>query len=154
MFRCQSKEGSFGPKLKFPTFSMKLSTLRALIANIAISFTICSPKYLIKAFLVLNFKFFIQHETFIFKQFEGADFKFDTHSYSSHNIQTRCVGSNDQVTLFCWRCFIFINLKLMISNLPITFWNSYSVTPFLSTFYPKVYILLDSGMMISGLKKN
>ena len=30
-----------------------------------------------------------QHETFIFKQFEGTDFKFDTHSYSSRNIQTR-----------------------------------------------------------------
>ena len=98
---------------------MKLSTLRALMANIAISFSICSPKYLNKAFLVLNFKFFTQHETFTFKRFEGIDFKFDTHSYSSHNIQTKCVGPNDKVTLFRWRYFIFINLKLLISNFDI-----------------------------------
>ena len=59
------------------------------MANIAISFSIYSPKYLNKAFLVLNFELFTKHETFIFKQFEGTDFKFDTHSYSSRNIQTR-----------------------------------------------------------------
>ena len=47
------------------------------MANIAISFSICSPKYLNKAFLVLNVKFFAQHETFTFKQVEGTDFKFD-----------------------------------------------------------------------------
>ena len=27
----------------------------------------------------------MQHEIFISKQSEGTDFKFDTHSYSSHN---------------------------------------------------------------------
>ena len=64
------------------------------MTNIAISFSICSPKYLNKAFLVLNCKFFTEHETFIFKQFEGTDFKFDTHLYSSRNIQTRCVDPN------------------------------------------------------------
>ena len=63
----------------------------------------------------------MQHETFIFKQLEGANFKFDTHSYSDPNIQTRCVGPNDKVTLFYWRYFIFINLRLLISNLSITF---------------------------------
>ena len=124
------------------------------MANMAISFSICSPKNLNKAFLVLNCKFFTEHETFIFKQFEGTDFKFDTHLYSSHNIQTRCVGPNNKVTLFRWRYFIFINLKLLISNLSITFWNSYSVTPTLSTFYPQAYILLDSGMMITGIIQN
>ena len=87
------------------------------MANIAMSFSVCSSKYLNKAFLVLNFKFFTQHETFICKQFEGTVFKFDTHSYSSRNIQTRCVGPNDKVTLFRWRYFIFINLKLLVSNL-------------------------------------
>ena len=153
-FKCQSKEGSFGPKLKSLTFCMKLYTLRALMANIAISFSICSPKYLNKTFLVLNFKVFTQHETFIFKQFEGTDFKFNTHSYSNSNIQTRCVVSNGKLTLFCWRYFIFINLKLLISNLSITFWNSYSETPTLSTFYPQVCILLNNGMMISGVTKN
>ena len=61
------------------------------MANIAISFSICSPKYLNKAFLVLNFKFFTQHETFIFKLFEGTDLKFDTHSCSSRNIQTTSI---------------------------------------------------------------
>ena len=135
---------------------MKLPTLRALMANIAISFLIsfCSPKYLNKAFLVLNVKFFYAVWTFIFKQFEGTDFKFDIHSYSSRNIQTRRVSPNDKVTLFCWRYFIFINLKLLISNPSITFWNSYSVTPTLSKFYSQVYILLDSGMVISGLTKD
>ena len=133
---------------------MKLSILTALIANIAISMLICPPKFPNKAFLVLNFKFFTEHETFIFKQFEDTDFKFYTHSYPSCNIQTRCVGPNDKVTLFCWKYFIFINLKLLVSNLPITFWNSYSVTPTWSTFYPLVYILLDSGMMISGLTES
>ena len=49
------------------------------MANIATSFSIYSPKYLNKAFLVLIFKFFTKHETFIYKQFEGTDFKFDTH---------------------------------------------------------------------------
>ena len=34
------------------------------------------------------------------KQFEGTDFKFDTHSYPSGNIQARCVDPNDKVTLF------------------------------------------------------
>ena len=87
------------------------------MANIAISFSICSLKYLNKAFLVLNFKFFMQHKIFIFKQFKGTDFKFDTHSYSSRNIQTGCVGPNEKVTLFRWRYFIFINLKLLILNL-------------------------------------
>ena len=91
------------------------------MANIAISFSASSQKYVNKAFLVLNVKFFTQHETFIFKQIEGTDFKFDTHSYSSRNIQTRCVSPNDKVTLFCWRYFIFINLKLLISNPSITF---------------------------------
>ena len=61
----------------------------------------------------------MQHEIFISKQSEGTDFKFDTHSYSSHNIQTRCIGSNDKITLFRWRYFIFINLKLLISNFAI-----------------------------------
>ena len=134
------------PNWKFLTFCIKLSTLRALIANIAISFSICS--------LSFSIKFFTQHKTFIFKQFEGTDFKFDTHSYSNRNIQSRCIGPNDKVTLFRWRHYIFINLKLLTSNLSITFWNSYSVTPTLSTFYPQVYILLDSGMIISGLTKN
>ena len=41
-----------------------------------------------------------------------------------------------------------------MSNLSITFGNSYSVTPTLSRFYLQVYILLDSGMMISGSTKN
>ena len=133
----------------------KLSTLRALMTNIAISISMCSPKYLNKAFLVLNVKFFMQHETFIFKQFKVADFEFDTHSYSSRNNQTRCIGPNEKVTLFCWRYFIFIKLKLLMLNLSIIFWNSYSVTPtILSTFYSQVNILLDSGMMISGLTKN
>ena len=140
--------------MKLLTFCTELCTLRALIANIAIYFSICSPKYLNKAFFVLNFKFFTQHETFIFKQFEGTDFKFDIHSYSSRNIQTKRVRPNDKVTLFRWKYFIFINLKLLISNPSITFWNSYSVTPTLSTSYPHVYILLDSGMMISGATKN
>ena len=54
-------------------------------------------------------------------------FKFDTHSYSSRNVKTRCVGPNDKITLFPWRYFIFINLKLLISNLSITFWNFYSL---------------------------
>ena len=116
-----SKEDSLGLKLKLCTFSMKFFTLWALMANIAISLSICSPKYLNKAILVLNFKFFRQHETFIFKQFEGTDFKFDTYSYSSRKIQTRCVGPNDQVTLFRWRYFIFINSKLLISNLSTAF---------------------------------
>ena len=133
---------------------MKVSTLRVLMANIAISFLIWSSKYLNEAFLVLDFKFFTQHETFIFKQFEGYDFKFDIHSFSSWNIQCRSVGPNDKVTLFCWRYFIFINLKLLISNPSITFWNSYSVRPTLSKFYSQVYILLDSGMVISGLTKD
>ena len=53
------------------------------MANIAISFSICSPKDPNKPFLVLNFKFFTQHKTFIFKQFEGTDFILDIHSYSS-----------------------------------------------------------------------
>ena len=61
------------------------------MANIAISFLICSAKYLNKALLFLNFKFFTQQETFIFKQFEGTNFKFRTHSYSSRSIQTRLV---------------------------------------------------------------
>ena len=65
------------------------------MANIAMSFSISFRKYLNKAFLVLNAEFFTQHETFIFKQVEGTDTKFDTHSYSSSNIQTRCVGPND-----------------------------------------------------------
>ena len=118
--------------MKFLTFYMKLFTLKG-------------------AFLVLGFKFFTQHETFIFKQFEGTYFIFNTHSYSGHNIQITCVGPNGKVTLFHWRYFIFINLKLLISNLSITFWSSYSVTPTLSTLYPQ--ILLDSGMMISRLTK-
>ena len=91
------------------------------MANIATSFSIYSPKYLNKAFLVLIFKFFTKHETFIYKQFEGTDFKFDTHLYSSRKIQTSCVGHNEKVTLFRWRYFIFINLKLLIPNLSITF---------------------------------
>ena len=89
VFTCQPKEGSFGPKLKFFKFCMKLSTLRQLMANIAMPFSIYSSKFPNKAFLVLNFEFFMQHETFIFKQFEGTDFKYDTHSYSRCNIQTR-----------------------------------------------------------------
>ena len=44
---------------------MELSPLRALMANIAISFSTCFPKNLNKAFLVLNFKFFTQHETLL-----------------------------------------------------------------------------------------
>ena len=124
------------------------------MANIAISFSICSPRYLNKAFLVLNFKLLRQHETFISKKFKGTDFKFDIHSYSGRNIQFRCVGLNGKVTWFRWRYFIFINLKLMISNLSITFWNSYSVTPIFSRFYLQVYIWVDSGMMISGFTKN
>ena len=91
------------------------------MANIAVSFSICSPKYLNKPLLVLNVQFFTQNETFIFKQFDRTDFKFDTHSYSSRNIQTRCAVPNDKVTLFRWRNFIFINLKLLILNLLITF---------------------------------
>ena len=59
---------------------MKFSTLWAMMANIAIPFSICSPKYLNKEILVLNVKFFTQHETFFFKQFVGTDFRFDTHS--------------------------------------------------------------------------
>ena len=96
------------------------------MANIAISFWICSPIYLNKAFLVLNFKFSAQNGTFILQQFEGTDFKFDTHSYSSRNIQTKCVGPNNKITIIRRRYFIFINLQLLISNLSITFWNSYS----------------------------
>ena len=46
------------------------------MANIAMSFSTGSPKYLNKALLVLNVKFFTQHEIFIFKQFECTDFKF------------------------------------------------------------------------------
>ena len=91
------------------------------MANIAIYFSTCSPKYLNKPFLVLNFKFFIQHKTLIFKQFEGTDFKFGAHSYSSRNIQPSCVGPNDKVTLFRWKYIVFMNLKLLISNLSITF---------------------------------
>ena len=89
----------------------------------------------------------------IFKQFEGTNFKFDTHSYSIRNIQTRCVGPNDKVTLFCGRHFIFINLRLLLSNLSIAFWNSDPVTPTLSTFYHQVHILLDSGWWFLGLQK-
>ena len=133
---------------------MKLSTLRALMANIAIYFSICSRKYLNKAFSVLNFKFFTQDETFIFKRFEVTVFKFDTHSYSSCNIQTRCVGPNDKVTSFHRRYFIFTNLKLLISNLSITFWSSCSITPTLSTFYPQVYTMLNFWMVIFALTKN
>ena len=33
----------------------------------------------------------MRHKTFIFKQFEGTDFKFDTYSYSSHKIQTTTI---------------------------------------------------------------
>ena len=55
-------------------------------------------QYLNNAFLVLSFEFFTQHEASICKQFEGTDFKFDTYSYSSRNIQTRCVCPN--VTYF------------------------------------------------------
>ena len=128
------------PNRNFLHSAWNLPLLRALMANIVISFWIYSPKYLIKAFLVLNFKFFTQYKTFIFKWFEGTDFKFDTDSYSSHNTQTRCAAPNDKVTLFRWRYFVFINLKLLISNLSITFWNSYSVIPTLSTFYLHVYI--------------
>ena len=124
------------------------------MANIAIFFSVCSPKYLNKAFLVLNFKFFTQHETFVFKQFEGTDFKFDVHSYSNRNIQTRYIRPNEKVTIFRWRYFFFINLKLLILNLSITLQNFYSVTSTLSTFYPQVYILLHPGIMISGLTKN
>ena len=124
------------------------------MANIAIFFSVCSPKYLNKAFLVLNFKFFTQHETFVFKQFEGTDFKFDVHSYSNRNIQTRYIRPNEKVTIFRWRYIFFINLKLLILNLSITFRSFYSVTSTLSTFYPQVYILLHPGMMISGLTKN
>ena len=91
------------------------------MANIAIYFSTCSPKYLNKGFLVLSFKFFTQHETFIVKQFESTDFKFDTHSYLSCNIQTRRIGPNEKVTLFRRRYFIFIDLKLLISNLSIIF---------------------------------
>ena len=91
------------------------------MANIAISFLISSSKYLNKAFLVLKFKFFTQHETFIFKQFEGIDFKFDTYSYSSRDIQSFIIGLNDKVTLFYWIYFIFINLKLLISNMSTAF---------------------------------
>ena len=58
----------------------------------------------------------MQHETSIFKQFKGTDFKFETQQYSSRTIQTRCIGPNEMVTLFRWRCFIFINLKLLILN--------------------------------------
>ena len=124
------------------------------MANIAIFFSVCSPKYLNKAFLVLNFKFFTQHETFISKHFECTNFKLDTHAYSSGNIESSCICSNDKVTLFCWRYFIFINLKLLILDLSIIFWNFYSVAPTLSMFYPQVYILIDTGMTISGLTKN
>ena len=99
------------------------------MVNIAISFWFVPQKDLNKAFLVLSVKFFTQHETFIFKQFKGTDFRFDTPSYSSRNIQVRGVGPHDKVILFHWRYFIFINLKISISNLSITFWNFYSVTP-------------------------
>ena len=71
----------------------------------------------------------MQNETFIFKQFEGTDFKFDTQSYSSRNIQIRCVGPNDKVALFRWRCFIFINLKLLISNLFSNIYFKYVLSP-------------------------
>ena len=117
-------------------------------------FSICSAKYLNKAFLVLSLKFFMQDQKFIFKQFSGTDFKFHSHSYSSRNIQLRFAGPNDKVTSFCWRYFTFINLELMISNLSITFWNYYSVTPTLSRFYPQDYILVETGTMISGFTKN
>ena len=63
----------------------------------------------------------MQYETFIFKQFEGSGFEFDIHSYSSRNIQTTCVGPNKKLALFDWIYFIFITLKLLISNLSITF---------------------------------
>ena len=86
------------------------------MANIAISFSASSQKYVNKAFLVLNVKFFTQHETFIFKQFECTDFKFHIHSYSSRNIQTRSIAPNDKVTLFRWIYFTFMNLKLLTSK--------------------------------------
>ena len=113
-----------------------------------------SPKYLTKTFLVLKFKFSMQHETFILKQFEGSDFKFHSHSYLSRNIQTRCVTRNNKVTLLHWKYFIFTSLRLLITNLSITFLNSFSLSSTLSTFYPQVYILLDSGMIISVYRKN
>ena len=109
----------FQSRIEISYILHEFSALRALIANIAISFSILSPKYLNKAFLVLHFKFFTQHETFIFKQFEGTDFTFDTHSYSNRNIQTRYVGPNDKVTLFRWRyfIFIFINFKFKVADI-------------------------------------
>ena len=91
------------------------------MASISISFSICSPKYINKTILVLNFKFLKQYEIFILKEFEGTDFKFDIHPCLNHNIQTSWFGPNDKVTLFRWIYFLFINLKLLVSNLSIVF---------------------------------
>ena len=50
------------------------------------------PKHLNKAFLVLNFKFFTQHETFIFKEFEGTVLNLTLIHIQATTFKTRCVG--------------------------------------------------------------